>query len=193
MREIPFKIKFWSIIFLQLLFIFGFFGYVHYHLIMGESVFLKLVPPRDPLSLLQGHYLVLNYEISNLNPENCTFYTPYSPDCSYFEIGKIVYVTLKKEGNYHRCKRIDLYLPQNELFIKGKIVSKYGCNLNIEYGIENYFIPEKNYQKIEEKLQELVREKEILVEAKVNYRGEALIKRLIINGEKLDLLKLQKE
>ena len=93
---------------------------------VGRSIYLKLVPI-DPRSLMQGDYVILNYNISRVDIEGKDYSTV-----------KIV-LKLSESGYYiysHQYVKGE-ELNSDEIMIKGQ---KIGNRIN--YGIESYFVEE---------------------------------------------------
>jgi len=182
MTKFNFKLKFWLIVALQILILFSLLAYNQYRLIVGEKILLKLTPPPDPLALFQGHYLALNYEISELNANE--YIGP-----SNLEPGETVYVLLYKKGGYYRAFGVSREKPKEGIFIKGKVISNYRGDLEIRYGIENYFIPEKKANEIEREFRKLIREKSenLFVQVSLDREGNALITKLLAGRKEIDL------
>ena len=99
----------------------------------GDLIKLELAPV-DPRSLLQGDYLILRYHISSLQIEEDGW-------------NEIVRIGLNKNqnglysysGNYVVGKEIpDGIMKKADIWITGRLKGYE----NIEYGIENYFVPE---------------------------------------------------
>lgn len=180
-----FRLKFWLVIGLQILILLSLFGYNQWRLIAGEKVLLKLVPPYDPLSLLQGHYLTLNYEISYLE------FGKYSGPTN-FRPGEAIYVILGKKDDYYQAFKVSRSVPEG-LFIKGKVISNYNGNLRIRYGIESYFISEKKAKEVEQKFSEWRRERrDIFVGVSLDKYGNPLIRKILIDKKEIDLTKIRK-
>ncbi len=182
-EENNFKIKFWLSVALQIVILISFILIMQYRLISGEKVRLKLIPPKDPLSLFQGHYLILDYEISELDSEK--YYIP-----SGVGSGETVYITLSDNGSYHEPVSISISRPKGEIFIKGTVTSSgWSGNLRVKYGIENYFIPEDKAEEIEEKFFELLRDEDndLLVEIRIDGSGNAMINKFLVDGEEIRL------
>lgn len=114
----------------------------------GAAVFLRIEPvdPRDPL---RGDYVTFRY--SNISSISSYYFENES-----ISNGETIYVSLEKSGKYWTIEKASRKKPTEGIFLKGKVVSggKEGHvnsltpqanrarNLQVEYGIENYFIPE---------------------------------------------------
>ena len=66
--------------------------------------------------------------------------------------------------------------PETDLFIKGRVTQKRGNTITVEYGIEQYFVPEGRGLEIE-------RADKVEVRVSINRSGTAAIKELIVDGE----------
>jgi len=156
---------FWIII------IFGFIGYKEYTLKTGEEVLLNTVPI-DPRDLFRGDYVVLRYEISNLDPEI------FDTNDVTFKPGDKVYVALDTTDGFGKATGIYLIPPNQGLYIKGVAKSSWMNSVEIEYGIESYFVPEGRGREIENAF-----DKDIDVRIMVDKSGRSVIKALLIDGE----------
>lgn len=155
-----------------LILIFGFIFIKEFTLRTGKEVLLKtaLVDPRD---LFRGDYVVLAYDIGTLNLDNIL------ADRPGFSVKDRIYVSLDTKNEYAIPRKIYSGLPKNEaLFIRGVVKNVNGRILNVEYGIESYFIPEGKGRRIER-----ARGKNLGVKASVDKFGNAAIKMLLLDGK----------
>lgn len=134
----------------------------------GKTVLLE-TQPYDPYNIFRGYYATLFYEISE---------TDNLPGFVKPKNHQLLYVVLSEgEDKVWRPVRVSPELPRdlgtNEVFIRGKY--SYG---RLEYGIEEYYLPEKSRHKVESMLGS--EGSRPLVEVKVNKAGKATIIRLII-------------
>lgn len=183
MMKLSFKLKFWLAIGLQIIILISVWGFNQIQFVAGEKVLLKLVPPRDPLSLFQGHYLRLNYEISELGRGEYEGPTD-------FQRGETIYVVLEKNDNYWEATAVSRSKPKDEVFIKGNVLANYRGSLRIEYGIESYFIPEENWQEVENTFRGLERYQDVFIEVSISRSGSALIRKIFIDKEEIDVSKI---
>ena len=165
------KILVIAILALWIILIGGFIAYKEYALRTGEKVLLKTIPI-DPRDLFRGDYIVLRYEISNLNLDNFE-----NKDLNATENG-FLYISLKKEGKYWNTNNVYKDRP-NELSIKGRIKYKNGRNIEIEYGIESFFVPEGEGRELERHRNS----RELDVGVSVDRFGNAVINNLYIDGK----------
>lgn len=104
------------------------------HLISGETILLKLQPV-DPRSLLQGDYIELNYEISDLDlTPQPQLNEKISIGLNKNKLGIYEYSGFFVHGAATKAPQID----QVDLWITGR----YKGGGRMEYGIENFFISE---------------------------------------------------
>ncbi len=121
----------------------------------GASIKLKLAPV-DPRSLLQGDYVMLNYDIS----------TPFSQD--NWNRGKVkVVLTPGSQGVYIADR---LYQDGEKLSNHEVILNGQWNGSRIQYGIENYFIPEGTGRNVEQNAH--------YAYIRVSQNGDALLERL---------------
>ncbi|MFH1745247.1 MAG: GDYXXLXY domain-containing protein [bacterium] len=180
------KIKFISAIFLQLIIIFVIIAFKYSVFTGGTEVFLKILPI-DPRSPLRGDYIVFQYDISNLERYNFSYeYLPRN--------GETVYIKLRQEGKYWVVNNNDVgnIAPQdNSLFIKARVVSggfdkaavdrdfwlSGSEKIKLEYGIEQYFIPENAGQNF------TFWNKEVSAKVAIDENGNAVIKQIFVEGQ----------
>jgi uncharacterized membrane-anchored protein len=121
----------------------------------GQEILLK-VEPVDPRDLLRGDYVRLGYEISNVP---ASLISDAAAGDTSTEAGDI-YVRLKRQDDgYWRAVSASLYRPSSvepepgEVDLRGTIGA--GWNLaatipiNVDFGIERYYLPEGEGQAIE--------------------------------------------
>jgi uncharacterized membrane-anchored protein len=150
----------------------GFIGYNYYTLTQGHEILLKTVPV-DPSDLFRGEYVNLRYEISTIDLSR----TPY--DMS-FNSGEDVFAVLYKSDKFWLVNRVGHQKPplqRNEICIQGKVSSSYENRINVDWGIESYFVPEGKGRDIEQNI------KEVSVKVSVDQTCRALIKGLYINDK----------
>ncbi|BAT61114.1 hypothetical protein GJW-30_1_03670 [Variibacter gotjawalensis] len=141
----------------------------------GKDVLLatRAVDPRD---FLRGDYVVLAYDVGQLEDRDV-------PP----EIGKrggTVYVKLApgENGVYSRVSVHAAPVPVSgqELLLQGKMPScRYCSTRNISFGLEKYFVPEGQGRDIEHARND----GKVTVIAAVTPSGRAAIKRLLIDGK----------
>lgn len=143
----------------------GFLGYQtaqsEHLLTTGTLVKLEL-QPLDPRSMLQGDYLVLNYEIST--PPD--FVSDKEDNKVYQKKVKVVLAPDNK-GVYEYQR---LYQPGDKLGPDEVLISGSRNWDRIDYGIEHYFIPEGTGRKFEQKAR--------FAYVRVGANGDALLERI---------------
>jgi uncharacterized membrane-anchored protein len=133
----------------------------------GNTAVLEIIPS-DPRDIFRGDYIILDYKISRAGNGNIS-------------AGDVVYVPLIKDGNFHKAGDISFTKPKSGLFIKGTVRGQTG-NPAIEYGIENYFVPEGKGRELER----IRNSGSLSAVIKIDPYGNAAIKDLYINGKKAD-------
>jgi uncharacterized membrane-anchored protein len=152
----------------------------------GREVTLA-VRPLDPRDMLRGNYVTLGYDISSLTKSG----TESDPDFLGFTKGGDVFVTLspKPEGGWAETHVGDVYpskVAPGDVVLKGRVQSTWtpqgnaGTTVNVRYGIEQYFIPEGTGPELEAK----VRDHKIEAIVAVGADGTAVLKGLVIDGER---------
>lgn len=132
-----------AVIFLQLAILGVQVGKSESLLANGDLIKLELAPV-DPRSLLQGDYLVLRYNISSLRIE----------EDGWNEVVRIGLIESKDglfsySGHYVVGKEVPAdMMKKADVWITGRLKGYE----NIEYGIENYFVPEGTGLDLQEKV-----------------------------------------
>ena len=159
------KIAFWATVAGQIILLLAFIAVKETTLRTGTSVLLQTVPV-DPLSLLQGEYVGLDYEIANISDE-----IPNSRQ------GDTIYIQLLEDAEgVWRGIAYTLNKPDaDRVFIKGT-VTRAG---RLEFGINTYFIPEGTDYIIE-------RSRDVKVRVALSSGGTAVIEELLVDGEPFD-------
>lgn len=148
----------------------GFIGYNYYTLNMGQEILLKTAPV-DPNDLFRGNYVNLRYDISAIDLTKIGFDSP-------FMTGEDVFATLAKGEKFWFVTRVGHYnqpLQKNEVCMKGKVTYSYQNSINVNWGIESYFVPEGKGKDIEREI------RDVSVKVSVDRTCRALIKELYIN------------
>lgn len=156
-----------------LLIIFGFVAVKEFTLQTGEDILLK-TRPVDPRDLFRGDYVILRYDIGILNLDTL------ETDSTDFDDGDNIYVILRIEDGYGVVSGIFMDAPEDGLFIKGTVTHVGDDKLDIEYGIESYFVPEGEGMDIQQQSG-----KNLDVQVSIDIFGNAVIKSLFINDKKV--------
>jgi uncharacterized membrane-anchored protein len=140
----------------------------------GRSVTLK-IRPVDPYDVLSGYYVTLNYEIANPGS-----FANSNGDNN----GERVYAILERRADgvwspVSLSKSYPANLPENRIAIRGRHLYS-----RIEYGIDEFFIPEDKRAEIEEGLRK--NHDQARVEIKVDSKGDAALVRLLIGDRVYD-------
>jgi uncharacterized membrane-anchored protein len=157
--------------------------YKQYTIITGEQVLLKTVPI-DPRDLFRGDYVILSYEdISTIKVDLEDSKSISSSFNNKYEID--IYIILDKDAdtNIASYQGVSTTKPESGLFIKGKASKSYGDKndsnmyLNINYGIESFFVPEGKGLEIERSLGE------IYTNVSIDRNGNAVLRNLYLNDQ----------
>jgi len=165
--SLPLKLAFWATVVGQIILLLAFIAIKENTLRTGASVLLQTVPI-DPLSLLQGEYVVLDYEIADLGHR-------------VVRPGETFYVELFEtpDGVWVASQYLSEKPDSDRVFIKGTV----GPRSRLEFGIDTFFIPEGTGQIIE-------RARDVKVMVAVDSSGSAVIEDLIVDGQPFDPRKI---
>ena len=147
----------------------------------GREVVLEVVPV-DPRSLFRGDYVTLGYDISRID-------TPSGPREP--KRGEDIYVSLQK-GTDGRWSFAGASLEPpvtsaDQVVLKGKVQyasrgsEQAPAQTGVHYGIESFFVPEGTGRDLEK----LVREKKLSALIAVDRAGNAGIKGLVVDGQRV--------
>jgi uncharacterized membrane-anchored protein len=124
--------------------------------------------PVDPRDTFRGDYVVLRYDISSLNY------------CCY-QVADTIYVMLEERDGVWRADGHEHQAPNDARpFIRGqvtRIAAVSGRPIEVEYGIESYFVPEGAGRDIEARIRQAAGQ--VRVRVAVDRFGAAVIKDLI--------------
>jgi uncharacterized membrane-anchored protein len=160
----------------QLAIIASIVAFKQYTVWTGETVVLAVGPvdPRDPF---RGDYVTLTYEISRIDPDDLLG-ERYGSGTVYVEL---------REGRDGIWEAVAIHDERRHEFedtvlLKGKAEFFGGRTplLNVEYGIEELFIPEGSGGAIPW-------DRDVSVEIKVDRFGNAVLRHLLVDGERFDL------
>ena len=138
----------------------------------GKTVVLK-VQPVDPYSILSGYYATLSFDISRVD----AFPNAWGISGGFSD-GARCYAVVEKgdDGTWKPVsldRELPADLPENRVALLGRI--NYGV---IRYGIEEFYIPEAQRDRIASDLSRNV--DKARVEVKVDRSGHAALQRIII-------------
>ena len=176
--------RFLGVVALQFLILFGMIGYKQYTVATGETVRLK-VQPVDPRSLFRGDYVRLSYDISRLDLDRLA-------SGEYFGPRDTVYVELAPgdDGYWHAVAayRKRRAVEGGHILLKGQTESgrffgpgQPGTTVAVDYGIEEVFVPEGSGRAVE------TSQAELGLEVKVDRFGNAVPRRILVDGEPFKL------
>lgn len=162
-----------AIIAVWFIILFAFIAYKESALMNGNRVLLK-TQPVDPRDLFRGDYVILNYEISDIDTDEISVDQALLDE---LEDGDRVYVQLEKGEKYWHAVGISDSRPEGT-YILGMVDYYYNDRISLEYGIESYFVPEGRGKELERS-----RNAEHMdVEVAIDKFGIPLIANLLVNG-----------
>lgn len=128
--------------------------------------------PVDPRDLFRGDYVVLDYEVATLEMNQA--------ERLFLEPGDTVFVELVRGGDVWVAGRVERQpVDGAERVIRGTVVRAGAETVQIEYGIEQYFVPEGRGHVVE-------RAADVDVVVAIDSDGGAVIRHLIVDGEVWD-------
>jgi uncharacterized membrane-anchored protein len=147
----------------------------------GREIVAEVIPV-DPRDLFRGDYVILGYGFGQAQNVSLPAGT---------RTGHVVYTTLKKaDGTKWETAAVTGEYPKSPdaetVVLKGRVTHVYedparGLTGGIRYGIESYFVPEGTGRDLEQQ----VRNHKIDAVLAIGSDGEAAIKGLIIDGQRL--------
>lgn len=169
-----------AVVVLQALILLSVIAFKQYTIWTGETVLLRTLPvdPRDPL---RGDYAVVRYEISQIDLRDLAGDEYVDGD---------VYVELQ-EGDDGYWQAVAIHEDRERSYggtvlIKGEIAGASYLRTysiyDIEYGIEQVFIPEGSGAHVPSPGDD-----EVAVAVKVDRFGNAVPRHFVVNGEELPL------
>lgn len=139
----------------------------------GKTVLLETVPV-DPRDFLRGDYVVLRYKISTIVLQQI------QSEKSYYGQGEKVYVKLEPRERFWEAVAVKTKKPvsDNGVYLKARVKYCYDKKLELNYGIESYFVPEGEGKDIEKNMQG--NKSSVEVEVLVDTSGNAIIKKVFV-------------
>ena len=147
----------------------------------GKKIMLKCEAV-DPRSLFSGDYVILNYEISEIDLKDITLdQKKTAEEWLNFHAGDDIFVTLKKntaDDFFSVSGLSNLYSePEKDaVILSGKVIYRTSSErLRVKYGIEDYFVPQNEGKHIEDNMNNL--------HAEVSVKdGKCALARLFLSG-----------
>lgn len=165
--KIPPRIGLWFTTLLWIGVFAGMWGKNHYQLVNGKEIVLNTVPISGR-EMLRGERLILNYEISALNLDIL------NQSSEQFNSHETVYVGLIERDGFWHASKIQTEPPEVGDFLRGQVKRVRGKTIEIDFGIESYFIPEGRGREIAKQY----RDGHLAVVVAVNPYGKGLLKRI---------------
>ncbi|MGF7160630.1 putative membrane-anchored protein [Rhodoligotrophos appendicifer] len=151
--------------------------------LLAEGKEIRLaVRPVDPRDLLRGDYVVLSYDISQLDAAKLG-------GADDFEAGSTVYVSLRSDGEVWQASAMNSERTDDGAgaVLRGTIdgkISPPGCSdpckaYRVTYGLEQFFVPEGKGRDLEQ----LRNDQKLAVDIAIDPDGRGAIKRLLVDGQ----------
>lgn len=151
----------------------------------GREISLKVIPV-DPRDLFRGDFVILGYEISPVVVEKAK----QGPLPEAVVWGAPVYVTITPDAakgwtSTALSTSYPASVAAGDAVLKGVVMTIDGDDrsetrsVRVQFGIENYFVPEGEGREIEKK----VRENQVEAVVAVGADGEAALKALSVGGK----------
>jgi uncharacterized membrane-anchored protein len=147
----------------------------------GAEIRLPVVPV-DPHDLFRGDYVTLAYPISRIESDQIA-------GDKDFTFGDLVYLSLERDGDGWKAAALHRARPESGTFLKGTVtdvIPRTACQgdgacseYRIAYNLEQFFVPEGTGRDLEK----LTNGEHIAVDVAVGKGGEAMLKRLLVDGE----------
>jgi len=139
----------------------------------GQTILLDTVPV-DPRSMFRGDYVILRYEFNDLPHGSLDGVSGEELE------GRIVYLKLKPANDEQHWKAdgFTLQKPSDGTFLRGRIQD----HREVDFGLDAFFVQEDTGTRYEE----AAREGKLSVEVTVDDSGNAVLRRLILQGDSGD-------
>lgn len=122
----------------------------------GKEIRLQTVPI-DPRDLMYGDYVVLNYDINEIDK------SLWKGEINGYELNNNLYVVLKpdnqsKNGTYEAVGLYDREPAKqaDEVILKARYEYSSDSTIRVKYGLETYYVPENTGKKLEEQIGKMV-------------------------------------
>lgn len=165
------RMLFIAIVVVQVLVIVGMAAGREMTLRTGDEVTLQTAPV-DPRDLLRGDYVVLQYEISTIQGFDVIRLNTKPGDTVYVRLAEHNGVWVE-DGIGRRP------FDEFDTMIRGTVTRVSHDQMWVEYGIEQYFVPEGRGHEIQ-------RARDVDVAVALDDNGGAVIRDLIVDGEVWD-------
>ena len=142
----------------------------------GTKIMLKCVPV-DPRSLFSGDYVILRYEITNIDTDKLKVKTNDS-----FTENQNIYVALEKDASASHYNAAEVSFDIKSLadrypaVIRGTVEYAHDNSISIRYGVEKYFVPQNKGHYIESNMDSTT------VEVSIDSKGNSAISRLFVDN-----------
>jgi uncharacterized membrane-anchored protein len=139
-------------------------------ILSSDQVVVLKVKPVDPSDMFRGDYVILTYDISQLD-------TATLEGDDSFRDGEHAYVTLTNQNGVWTPTAVNRAMPAHApgaVVLRGDVASRGGSTLRVNYGIESFFVPQGQGKPIEDERQK----GDVTAEIAVDTQGRGVIKSL---------------
>jgi len=151
----------------QVVLLFAFAG-KHEMVVRSGSEIILAVHSYDPYDMFRGNYLRIQYDISRLSSTKIKFISD-----APFKRDDTVYVVLEESNPQWVPDAVYDHVPSlkaNQVALKGRVENAFGKELNVHYGLEQYFYSDGKQLHVN---------KGSLAKIKVDHNGDAVLTELI--------------
>ena len=146
----------------------GFIAVKEYTLRTGTEVLLKL-RPIDPRDLFRGDYVILSYDISQVD----------LTESGTYQKNDRIYTRLSMDGEIAQPTGASKTKPADGLYIMGKVADFDSHSVRVVYGIESYFVPEGKGLEIEGFRSDMY------AKIAIDHNGRGVLKSLVKDGHEI--------
>ena len=175
---------FWLAVALQVMLLLGMVGRHAYTITTGQPILLQ-TEPVDPWDPFRGEYVRLNYAISRLDPA----VTPFNG--GPFQAGQAVWVVMQVDSPAWKPVAVNAEYPpvvSHQVALKGRVMQDWQFYkddkphpIRLEYGVEQFYVPEGEGAKMER----AGRERKLTVEVLVDSFGRAALHKVFVDGQEV--------
>lgn len=149
-------------------------------IVSGEEIILQ-TRPVDPRDIFRGDYVVLSYEIEEIDLDKVEDELKDRLIVSSFPYDRKIYVTLKENNGVHIVDRVTATKPSDVKYfmeakykyLRNKEKTDEKAKLIVSYNIDKYFVPENTGKELEE----AARNGELMAEVKIS-EGYAILRKI---------------
>lgn len=155
--------------------ILGLFITVKEHILRTGTKIVLETRPVDPRDLFRGDYVILAYDISLIDPKD---FPELDQKGISFAQGDSLYVLFSEQHGVVKPESISDAPTRNRTYLRGTVARVHSDGkIEVRYGIENYFVPEKTGKQIE-----AIQNDRLHAVIAIDSKGSAVIESLLVDG-----------